>query len=151
MTQELLTNFYFSVAIDGAGTGMDAAFQEVSGLSKEVKTEELACGGENRFKFRVPSGTSFTNLILKRGVLSTGSKLLTWCAKTLDGGLSEPIKPKNLQVNLLNADGDTCMHWNFVSAYPVKWSASDLKSQDSSLFIETLEFAYQYFDVAEPT
>jgi hypothetical protein len=38
------------------------------------------------------------------------------------------------------------MKWVFHSAYPVKYSFSDLKSQESGLLIETMELVYTYFE-----
>lgn len=125
----------------------DAAFQEVSGLSKELNTEDVVCGGENRFKFRLPTIATFQNLVLTRGVTTAESPLISWVKDTLDDGLANSIQPKDIKVQLLNENGDISMAWNFISAYPVKWSASNLKSQESQVFIETLEFAYQYFDI----
>lgn len=146
MAHNLQTSFYFSVSISGMASS-DAAFQEVSGLSKELATEDVVCGGENRFKYRLPTIATFQNLVLKRGVTTAESGLISWVKDTLDDGLVNPIQPKGIKVQLLNENGDISMAWNFVAAYPVKWFASDLKSQDSEVFIETLEFAYQYFDI----
>ena len=141
MDHNLQTSFYFSVSITGMG-GSDAAFQEVSGLSKELGIEEVVCGGENRFKYRLPAQTSFQNLVLRRGVVNAESALIGWVKDTLDNGLSAPIK-----VWLLDENGHSSMDWNFIAALPVKGSASNLRSQESEIFIETLEFAYQYFDM----
>lgn len=146
MAHNLQTSFYFSVSISGMDSS-DAAFQEVSGLSKELGTEDVVCGGENRFKYRLPTIATFQNLVLKRGVTTAESGLISWVKDTLDDGLVNAIQTKDIKVQLLDENGDVSMVWNFVSAYPVKWSASDLKSQDSEVFIETLEFAYQYFDI----
>lgn len=146
MDHNLQTSFYFSVSITGMG-GSDAAFQEVSGLSKELGIEEVVCGGENRFKYRLPAQTSFQNLVLRRGVVKAESALIGWVKDTLDNGLSAPIKTRDIKVWLLDENGHISMDWNFISAWPVKWSASNLRSQESEIFIETLEFAYQYFDM----
>lgn len=146
MAHNLQTSFYFSVSISGMDSS-DAAFQEVSGLSKELGTEDVVCGGENRFKYRLPTIATFQNLVLKRGVTTAESGLISWVKDTLDDGLVNAIQTKDIKVQLLDENGDVSMVWNFVSAYPVKWSASELKSQDSEVFIETLEFAYQYFDI----
>ncbi|MEZ4873956.1 MAG: phage tail protein [Flavobacteriaceae bacterium] len=59
-------SFYFKLSFKG----VDAAFQEVSGISKELGVEEVVCGGENRFKYRLPTTTSGQNLVLKRAVVS---------------------------------------------------------------------------------
>ena len=148
MADPLLTGFYFSVAIGGQKNNSDAAFQEVLGLSKEFHVEEVACGGENRFKYRLPSGTTFQNLVLKRGVTLSDSPLLKWCMDTLDNGLAMPIVTHDIIVNLLNDEGHSCKSWTFVKAYPVKWSASDLNSEKNAVFIETIELAYLYFESA---
>lgn len=146
MSFELQTSFYFGVYVSGLA-GVDAAFQEVSGLSKELGTEDVVCGGENRFKYRLPTTTTFKNLVLKRGVTPTDSLLLSWVKDTLDDGLANPISPKDIQVMLFDANGVPSIMWTFTSAYPVKWSAKDLNSQGNEIFIETLEFAYQYFEI----
>jgi phage tail-like protein len=142
---DLLTNFYFSVSISGPSSSYDAAFQEASGLSKELGIEEVVSGGENRFKYRLPSVASYPNLVLKRGVALEDSPLIEWCKDTLDMGMCKPIVPRHLMLNLLNQQGQASMSWSFVRAYPVKWMMSDLKSQDGGVLIETIELAYQYF------
>ncbi|QMV15971.1 phage tail protein [Vibrio spartinae] len=146
MTDSLQTSFYFRVSVPGTSSS-DAAFQEVSGLSKELGTEDVVCGGENRFKYRLPTVATFQNLVLKRGITSAESSLIDWVKDTLDNGLATAIQTKDIKVQLLNENGDVSMSWSFVCAYPVKWSASDLKSQEGEVFIETLEFAYQYFEI----
>jgi len=143
----LLTSFYFSVKISGKSSAVDAAFQEASGLSKEMGTEDVVSGGENRFKYRLPNGTTYPNLVLKRGIVLAASPLIEWCQKTLDAGLATPVSVRNISLSLLNQDGQACMSWNFVRAYPLKWSMSDLKSQENGVLIETIEFAYQYFEI----
>jgi phage tail-like protein len=147
---DLLTSFYFSVKISGESSGTDAAFQEVTGLGKETGVEEVVSGGENRFKYRLPIQTSYSNLVLKRGVALVDSPLIEWCQDTLDAGLGNPIVTKKIMLSLLDANGHTSMSWNFINAYPLKWSMSDLKSQESSMLIETIELAYHYFEVDDP-
>lgn len=142
-----LPSFYFSLQI--LGDSSDAAFQEVSGLSKEMGVEEVVSGGGNFFKYRLPTGTSYPNLVLKRGITAETSPLLAWCQTTLEGGVSVPIQTRNLVLQLLNEAGQASITWNFVGAYPVKLATSDLKSQESNIVIETMEFAYQYFSTAD--
>ena len=147
---DLLTSFYFSVKVNGphwTSSDNDAAFQEASGLGKEIKTEDVGSGGENRFKYRLPASTTYQNLVLKRGVVLVDSHLIEWCQETLDAGLSKPVETNDIVVSLLDEKGQTCMSWTFVKAYPVKWQMSDLKSQESSILVETMEFAYRYFKV----
>jgi phage tail-like protein len=137
-------SFYFKLSFNGD----DAAFQEVSGISKEMSVEEVACGGENRFKYRLPTASTSQNLILKRALLREGSKLIAWCASTIDNGLIKKIEPQDVSVSLLDASGTVKVMWTFYKAYPVKYAVSDLKSQENGLVIESIELAYTYFAVS---
>jgi len=137
--------FYFQLSFDGVSGTVDAAFKEVSGITMEMGTEEITEGGNNSYKHRVPTSVKFSNLVLKRGMVPTGSELISWCEDTLGGGLSETIRTKNIIVKLLDENGDPLKSWNFVNAWPVKWSISDLHSMNNEIAIETIEFSYSYF------
>lgn len=139
--------FYFELSFKGE----DAAFQEVSGISKELSLEEVACGGENRFKYRLPTVSASQNLVLKRALIPEGSKLVDWCSDCINGGLTTSIQPHDVSVSLLSADGSVCVMWTFFNAYPVKYSISDLKSQENGLVIESMELAYTYFEITPDT
>ncbi len=134
--------FYFSLSFEGEQLG----FQEILGISKELGTEEVQSGGENRFKYRLPTVVTNQNLVLKRALVPEGSVLIKWVEDTLDSGLSQAIITKNVSVNLLNSEGYVLTTWMFHNAYPVKYSVSNLHSQKNELVIETLELAYAYFD-----
>ena len=136
-------SFYFRFSFKG----VDTNFKEVSGISKELGIEDVRSGGENRFKYRLPTLTSSKNLVLKRGIAPKDSKLIKWCADTLNDGLTNSIQPQDILVNLLNQEGDVVMKWTFYNAYPVKYALADLRSQENEILIETVEFAYTYFEL----
>ncbi|MBI3134486.1 MAG: phage tail protein [Bacteroidetes bacterium] len=140
-------SFYFKLSFKGD----DAAFQEVSGISKELHLEEVVGGGENRFKYRLPTIATSQNLVLKRALITSGSKLVDWCAGTMDDGFALPIETHDVTVSLLDAKGNPAMTWTFYNAYPVKYSISDFKSQENAIVIESIELAYTYFDITEDT
>ncbi len=144
-TNQTPVGFYFSIAFDGVEQGF---FQEVSGLSNEMNVEEVVAGDENRFKYRLPTTASYKNLVLKRGIFSSTSSLLKWCIDTIDGGLATLIETKNITIRLLDQNGVVSMQWVFKNAYPVKYSVSDLKSQENEVLIETLELTYAYFSIS---
>jgi phage tail-like protein len=134
--------FHFKVEFLGFGSGdIDTRFQEVSGLSAEVAIEELAVGGENRFTYRLPNRARYNNLILKRGMLHH-SDLIAWFSDAIEDFV---FKPVDVNVYLLNDNHEISATWVLLQAYPVKWSISDFKAQESSLVIESIELAYQYF------
>ena len=80
MASDYPVRFYFTLSFPG----VDATFKEVSDISKELSIEEIVCGGENRFKYRLPTVFSSQNLILKRAIVPIGSLLMYWCVSFID-------------------------------------------------------------------
>ena len=146
MAQEYpLVSFYFKLSFSGVSGTVDASFKEVSGISMEMGTEEIAEGGDSAFKHRVPTSVKFSNLVLKRGLVPKDSELIAWCKNTLEEGPANFIETKNIIVHLLNENGGPLNAWSFINAWPVKWVASNLNSMNNEVLIETLEFAYSSF------
>ncbi len=149
--------FFYSVNLLGGNSpnaAVDAGFQEVSGISLKMGTDEIREGGENRFAHKVPGRVAFDNLVLRRGLVVKSSPFGNWVRDTLTGGLDQKIEPKDIMVDLLDAGGSLdkptpLMSWHFVNAYPVQWEISDLKAQDSSIVVETLTLAYSYFSFVD--
>ncbi|TDQ22702.1 MULTISPECIES: phage tail protein [Tenacibaculum] len=137
--------FSFKVEFEDISTSNgDNSFQSVSGLSVDLETEEIAEGGENRFKHKIPVRSKYPNLVLKRGML-VDSEVIKWCKKALE---NFEIQPVNINVMLLGEDQQTIQTWNVVHAYPIKWNVGDFNAEESKLVIETLELTYNYFKVA---
>lgn len=142
-------SFYFELSFSGISSDSDAGFQEASGIEAQIETEEVKAGGLN-YSYKLPKATKYSNLVLKRGIMSPKSSLTAWCYRTITSGLNSkpnksPILTKSITLSLLNVDKSPLMTWDFINAYPVKWTVSDFKSQDNGIVIETLEFAYSYF------
>lgn len=141
--------FYFSLSFDGISGDDDAGFQEASGIEAQIETEEVKAGGLN-YSYKLPKATKYSNLVLKRGIMSPKSALTSWCYSTITSGLNTqpnkmPILTKSITLSLLNVDKSALMTWVFYNAYPVKWSVADFKSQDNGILIENLEFAYNFY------
>ena len=139
-------SFYFQLSFSGISGSVDASFKQVSGITMEMGTEKITEGGNNSYKHKVPTAVKFSNLILKRGLVSKNSDLIDWCVNTIGGGLATTIETKTIIVNLLNESGSPINSRSFVNAWPIKWSASNLNSMNNEILIETLEFAYSYFE-----
>lgn len=135
--------FHFRVSFSLSGVGeKDSRFQEVTGLSAELGTEELQEGGENRFVHRLPTLPKYGNLVLKRGLL-TDSELIQWCRNAIENFSFEPTR---VDVTLLNEEHQPLgFTYSFARAWPVKWAVSDFKAQENGLVVETLELSYNYF------
>lgn len=141
--------FHFRVEFltdNGARKFDETSFQEVSGLSVEIGTEELSEGGVNNFSHRLPGKIKFGNIVLKRGMV-LDSKLATWISAAVENYEFEPL---TLAISLLNFKHQPLMTWHFYRAWPVKWTTSDFKAQDNSIVVETVELAYQRFTRRKP-
>lgn len=136
--------FHFLVEFESLNKNKnDNYFQNVSGLSVDIETEEVAIGGENRYKQKLPVRTKFPNLVLKRGML-LDSELITWCRDAVE---QFKFSPTNLTVKLLNEEHKPVKVWNVVQAYPVKWNVDEFNAMESKLVVETIELSYNYFTI----
>ncbi|MEM6696895.1 MAG: phage tail protein [Bacteroidota bacterium] len=137
-------NFFYS---DGSPfterNGSDACFQSVSGISVEYETETVNEGANTRNNQKLPKKPTFPNLVLKRGIL-LDSAILNWLNLTTLNSQVE-FEPLDVEVNLMNDEGDTLFNVRFVGAWPSKWSISDFNAMESGLVMETLELTYKYF------
>lgn len=133
----------FHFKVEFANLKGEFQFQSVSGLTVDLETEEIAEGGENRFKHKLPVKTKFPNLVLKRGML-IDSELIKWCRDAVE---DFSITPTDLTISLLNEEHEPLITWNVVHAYPVKWATADFNAEESKIVVETIELAYNYFKI----
>ncbi len=141
------TGFHFSVAFEGfTKSEQDLRFQQVSGLSVQVQTEEIAEGGENRFKHRLPQGLAYEDLELKRGMVND-SELIFWCREAIE---QFEFQPRNILISLLDEAHVPVSSWQVVHAFPVHWSISEFDAMQNQVTIETLRLQYQYFRYVSP-
>lgn len=126
--------------------GYDASFQEISGITTEIPVEEIQEGGENRFVHRVPQPLKYSNLVLKRGVVTSSSELSKWCQSTINSGFATHVELKDVVVRLLSDQNETILDWNFLNAYPVKWEYSALDATKNQIFVQTIELCFQRFE-----
>jgi phage tail-like protein len=139
--------FHFKVEVIGLDKPVDddVRFSEVSGLTMELATEEVAEGGENRFIQKYPTRVRYPELVLKRGLL-TGSGVREWIEDCIG---HQNITTHSVDVKLLNREHQPLLTWHLANAYPTKWSIGDLNATANTVAVESLQFFYQYFTLDE--
>jgi len=154
--------FHFRVVFSGLGVNrdsFDSRFQSVTGLDVQMDTETIKEGGENKFEHVVPTRRKYSDLVLKRGLLSpsAGSELTIWFKDALDfkGDFIDSngfmrVYPIDLEVHLLNENHDPIMKWVVIHAWPKNWKLGELNAERSEVLIETLELNYNRFEFIEP-
>jgi len=128
--------FRFLVEIEGL---IVAGFSEVSGLSAEVEPFPYREGGLNEFQHQLPGPVTYPRLVLKRG-LTDIDNLWSWHQDVRRGR----IVRRNGSIIL---GGESIEHglwrWNFVGAYPVKWSGPELRAESANVAVESLELVHR--------
>jgi phage tail-like protein len=144
--------FHFRVTVLGVGalaaetTGVDASFQEVSGIVARWDTDDVVEGGENRFVHHLPTRPRYEPLVLRRGVVTRDSFFAEWVGQTIGSRLILPVVPQHLLVTLLDTEGDPLVAWGFVNAWPLRWETASMNAMSNEVLTETMEFSYQYFE-----
>jgi phage tail-like protein len=128
--------FRFLVEIEGL---IVAGFTEVSGLGAEVTPVAYREGGLNDYEHQLPGPTSWPRLVLKRG-LTDIDNLWRWHQDVRHGR----IKRRNGSVILGGESlGHGVYRWNFVGAYPVKWSGPTLNAASAAVAVEQVELVHK--------
>src|SRR6476659_4768148 len=128
-------NFNFRVEIDGITR---AAFHECSGLDSTIDVIEHREGGENTTLRKLPGLTKYSNIVLKRG-LTDDRQLYDWHRRVVRGD----IERKNGSIVLLDRRGTEVARWNFIRAWPAKWTGPTFTAEGNDVAIEQLDLAHE--------
>lgn len=101
--------------------------------------QEVYEGGLNDRVHRLPLGAGPETLRLTRWVVPDTSPLREWAVGSLSSGLNERIAPLDLDIHLLDAQGDPCDRWAVMSAWPLKMQMDPLAADGGKLAVETYE------------
>lgn len=124
-------SFRFRVEIDSLIAG---GFTEVSGIEVTTDVESVAEGGVNFHEHKLPKGTKYSDITLKRG-LSDKAALWGWYYKVING----EIERKNISILLLDATlQKTLKRWDYCDAYPIKWTGPGLNAANSAIATEAV-------------
>ncbi|MFE9775574.1 phage tail protein [Streptomyces sp. NPDC005931] len=128
-------NFNYLVEIDNLARG---AFHEVSGLESTIDVIEYREGGANTTPRKLAGQTKHANIVLRWG-MTIDTELWEWHRTVVDG----TIDRRNGSVVLLDRRGQEVARWNFVRAWPVKYTAPSLSAEASDVAIETVELVHE--------
>jgi phage tail-like protein len=151
----LLSAFNFKAVFEEIPDVQEQLFQEISGLSWEVETEDVPIGGVNGYNIRLPKRIRYQNLVFKRSMM-TDSALTKWMDETIQNYFISPINPMavlsvgvplstNILITLMNGDGEDLVKWQVIQAFPLKWNLAPFNAMENKFVVETLEFGFQSF------
>ncbi len=135
-----LPKFHFRVEWGGARIG----FTEVSGLDVTHDVIEYRDGASPEYsKIKMPGMRKFSNITLKRGTFRSDNEFFKWLSTTA----LNTVERRDLVISLLNEVHEPVVVWKVRNAFPISVKSTDLKSDDNSVAIETLELAHEGLEV----
>jgi phage tail-like protein len=128
-------SFKFHIEIEGI---IEGKFMECKGLGMKWKVMKYKEGGVNNYVHQLPERVEYSKVTLKRGI-AWSRALWDWCEQGIHDG---KVQRKNVSIVLFDTGGQEIKRWNLADAYPIKWSAPQLKTDSKKVAIETLELIH---------
>ncbi len=116
------------------------AFQEVSGMDKEVQIIEYRHSNSNLFStIKMPGIAKYGNVTMKRGIFVNDNTFWKW----MDEIKMNTIARRTVLIKLLDEAGEVTMQWQLNNAWPTKITGTDLKSDGNEVAVDTIEIAHE--------
>lgn len=116
------------------------AFQEVSGMDKEVQVIEYRASNNPLFStIKMPGIAKYGNVTMKRGVFVNDNTFWAW----MDQIKMNTIARRTVLIKLLDEAGGVTMQWQLNNAWPTKITGTDLKSDGNEVAVDTIEIAHE--------
>ncbi len=132
-----LPRFHFQVDWGGA----KISFTEVTGLVMEREKIEYRHSDSKDFsRIAMPGLSKNNNIILKRGIFEKDFDFNAWLEETANERVNNR---RDVTIRLLNEKHEPVAAWTARRCFPVKYTASDLKSDANEVAIESLEIAHE--------
>lgn len=123
--------FNFLVEIDGI---THAGFQECTGLDTSTDAIDYREGSDPNHVRKLTGLNRFTNITLRRGVTDS-DELWKW-RQTVVAGRAER---RNGSIVLLDEAGNEKLRWNFLNAWPSRWTGPSFNATSNAVAVEALE------------
>jgi phage tail-like protein len=120
-----------------------AGFSECTGLDATVEIMDYREGGVNDYVHRFATRATYSNLVLKHGMVALDDHLWDWHYDWVQG-----IGTRKDGLVFLMDDTQTPQKiWRFKSGIPTKWVGPVLNATQSTVAIESLEIAHEGIDL----
>lgn len=120
------------------GLPPQAGFAECSGLELTLQPETYAEGGNNGAMLKFAGRAAWSNIRLKRGVVSA-AHLWQWHYDFIEGR----GKRRDGVITLQDERGRAVRSWRFRRGLPVRWVGPSLNAMQSQIAVEEIEIAHE--------
>lgn len=130
-------NFRFRVEIDGLHV---AAFSEATIADSSTDVVDYREGTDPPYQRQLSGLVKYGTISLKRG-LTDSRELYEWRKLVEDKGAG--AARKSMSVILMDEAGGDQVRWNFVEAWPSKYSGSEFNAKGNDVVIENIEIVHE--------
>jgi phage tail-like protein len=120
------------------GLPAQGGFSECSGLEVTISPESYPEGGNNGTLLKFTNRASWSNIRLKRGVISSPD-LWRWHLDYIEGN----GKRRDGVITLQNEVGKSVRTWRFSRGLPVRWAGPSLNAIQAQVAVEEIEIAHE--------
>lgn len=114
--KDAVSSFRFALKVSGVGDSAGGAFfKSVRGLSSETEVVEFREGGQNGIVQKIAGRTTYTNIVLKRG-LTTDTSVAAW-RKVVEDGQFQQARRNGVIIVYDNSNKEVA-RWNIINAWP---------------------------------
>lgn len=126
----------------------ESFFQSVSGISVSNGDVKIVSGGDNFRQFKLPTKTTYPDLVLKGGIVHKNSSLSKWCESILTKeSMRYSIKRKTINVFLMDTELKShLMSWTFYNCIPSSIEIDEFDAKENKIVIETLKISYSNYE-----
>ena len=123
------------------------AFAECTGLEATMEPKTIREGGRNYGAAQRAGGTTFSTVVLKRGISSNQN--LYQIFNSVSTGYFAPRM--QVTINLFDNDGSAVLAWQLDRAMPIKYKFADFNARNTEIGIEELHLAHEGLWSVTPT
>jgi phage tail-like protein len=117
-----------------------AGFRECSGLDSSQDPIDYREGNQSNTTRKLPGLVKHSNIILKRGI-TDDVELWKWRQAVIDR--DDKNMRQNGSIELIDDYGNVLMQWDFIDAWPSKWTGPTFNATGNEVAIETLEIVHE--------
>lgn len=150
---ELLTasRFYVELKLANGNETVDATFLDCQGFKRTQEAIEICEATPGKWgkansglvvRTKIPGNAKTENIVLRRG-MTNSMTLWNWFAEVEASKWAEQRRAGSLVI--YNQAGAEQARFDFMNAYPVRYTAADLNAQSNDIEIEELEIVVDTF------
>lgn len=135
----------FSV-FEGIAEAITGGFSDVTGIEATMEPKVIKEGGRNYGPHQRAGPTTFSTVVLKRGVVASRQLWVWWSlfagADDAANGGWAPENRADVTISLLQGDR-AVLGWTLKNAMPVKFRLGDLNAKGTEVAIEELHLVHE--------